>query len=229
MNIEYMSVQTALVNICEFLFSWTNKLDTKDWVQIFSTLALGIIAFLAPSSLEKWKLKYLAPKIAIKFKLEPPYSHLTQTNNLDNVYYFRLGIINKGRGQAEECEVTLDAIQKKKDGIFVKIQNFTPVNLKWSGINIVKSLNIQPEREIFCDLGKIYQSTNITEAGMFIFEQIEIYNSQPHALLEGEYKIKVSVYAKNTKKVTQDFSVNWKGESSEDPDEMFRKIVIQQI
>ncbi len=218
------------------------QISVSDWVLIGSTIVLAATAFLAPYLIERWKFIYKSPKLRIKFRLAPPYCHLTQMvgPNVDfPVYYFRFLVENTGKSQAEECEVFLEKVSKENSaGDMVEIKNFSPVNLKWSGIRDPLKRIIQPDKEIFCDIGRIhhpdynYKSKyrNISErdqkTNKFTFELPEVYYSQWDCLVPGKYTLTISVYSKNTKKITRHFMVSWTGRWEDEEPEMFNEVVI---
>lgn len=217
-------------------------MDIKDWIQIGTTIILAGTAFLAPYVIERWKFSYRSPKLKIKFKLAPPHCHQTQMvgpNLSYPVYYFRFLVENTGKTQAEDCEVFLEKIYKENSAReMVEIQNFSSVNLKWSGIRDPYKRIIQPGKEMFCDIGRIqhpkhiYESAyrNISEkdrkANKFIFELPERYYSQWDCLLPGTYNLVVSVYSGNAKKITREFSLSWTGKWEDEELGMFNEIVI---
>ncbi len=219
------------------------------WVQIGSTIVLALAAFLAPYLVEKWKSNYHIPILKIDFKLEPPDCHDTLfrlNETIDNkevkfpVYYFRFAVKNDGKSYAESCQVFLEKIFKENSaGEMIENRNFTPVNLKWSGITKTIEKDIYPDKETYCDLGRIqapgfnYQSVykDITSEeqkfNKFIFELAEnpLY-SQWDCLIPGNYDLVVSVYSKNSKKVTRRFQLSWTGIWRNDVDDMFNELVI---
>lgn len=217
-------------------------MDTKDWIQISSTILLAGTAFIAPYIVERWKFTYRSPKLKIKFKLAPPFCHQTQMvgpNFSYPVYYFRFIVENIGKTQAEGCEVYLEKIFKENSaGKLVEYMNFTPVNLKWSGVRGPIERTIHPGKEIYCDLGRIqhpdhnFQSVykNISkkdqDLNKFAFELPERYYSQWDCLIPGKYKIVTSIYSKNAKKVTKQFSLSWSGKWEDDETNMFNELVI---
>lgn len=218
-------------------------MDEKDWIEISSTILLAGTAFVAPYFIEKWKYTYHSPELKIKFKLNPPGCHKTlwdEHGEKTPVYYFRFLVENTGKTQADECEVLLEEIFKKNSaGEYVKERNFTPVNLKWSGVSGAKQKTIQPGRAIFCDLGRVhhpkhnYRSVyhNISESDQklnkFAFELPDLYYSQWDCLLPGNYKVTVSIYSKNAKKITRKFDISWTGKWEDEESNMFNELVIR--
>jgi len=217
-------------------------MDTKDWIQTISTIVLAGTAFVAPYIIERWKFTYRSPKLKIKFKFAPPGCHQTQMvgQNLSfPVYYFRFLVENIGKTQAEGCEVYLEKIFKENSaGEIVQINNFSPVNLKWSGAREPINRLIQPGKEMYCDIGRIQhpnypypsQYRNFSEKDQktnnFIFELPEIYYSQWDCLTPGKYSLLVSVYSKNAEKITRLFKLSWTGKWEDVESDMFNEIVI---
>lgn len=217
-------------------------MDPKDWIQTISTLVLAGTAFLAPYLIERWKYTYRSPKLKIYFKLYPPYCHQTQMGSGNTgfpVYYFRFLVKNTGKTQAENCEVLLERVSKENSaGEMIELKNFSAINLKWSGIRDQFTRTIQPERKMFCDIGRIhhpnnnYQSIykNISDkeqkTNKFAFEFPERYFGQWDCLIHGKYKLFLSIYSKNANKVTKEFNLSWSGEWKDSEAEMFDELVI---
>jgi hypothetical protein len=224
-----------------------------EWLLSGATLLLGAIALAVVFVSPWWIARYRAPKLRVGFILSPPDCHKTILRNEYGktwpVYYFRFTVENNGATQAEECEVLLETIFRKgKSGKFSEDKNFGPTNLKWSGINRPRSATqtptihtIQPGRKLLCDLGRI---THPTFTDISVFHKItpaqdaskkfmfELYNdplfSQWDCLVPGSYKIVISVYSKNAKKITQEFYVSWSGKWQDTEKLMFKELVITQ-
>lgn len=221
----------------------SNIFDVKDWVQIGSTIILSIVALSAPYISEKLKHTYKKPKLKIKFKLSPPDCHLTKTSSNVLVYYFRFIVTNYGKTYAEDCEVFLEEIYKKNNnGSYIKYKNFSAVNLKWSGIGDNFNRTIYPDKETYCDIGRIYDKDNIYKSLYFgISEHDQARNkfafelpggilfSQWDCLVPGEYKIRISVYSKNSEKVTQYFYIYWSGCWKSTEEDMFKELVVKLV
>lgn len=141
------------------------------WVSIGTTLFLGSVAFLAPYIIEKWKHRFFAPKLNFEFRLGPPYCHVTKMRRVRMehgkilnetsfpVYYFRFVVVNGGKVQADDCEAVLEKVwEEDSAGRLVEWQNFSPVNLKWSGGDPQRLYlrTIQPRRRVFCDIGRVH-------------------------------------------------------------------------
>lgn len=217
-------------------------LDIKDWIQISSIVILASVAFIAPYVIERWRHAYRSPKLKISFRLSSPYCHKTQMigeNFSFPAFYFRFMVENVGLTQAEDCEVFLEHIYRENSaGEMVPIKNFSPTNLKWSGLRDPFKRTFQPGRKIFCDIGRIHHpdhgykslykdiSEKDQKKSKFIFEFPEIYYTQWDSLVPGKYKISVSIYSKNAEKVTRDFYISWSGEWRDVEQDIFNELVI---
>jgi hypothetical protein len=180
------------------------------------------------------------PKLQILFKLEPPGCHKTgMGKNKTPVYYFRFIVKNCGKTQAEDCEVFLEKIMKKDEtGKYNLYKNFTPVNLKWSGIREPFKRTLYSSKKMYCDLGKVIHPTRIYKSqyvnvtaeeqslNKFIFELPEVYYSQWDCLMPGEYMLTISVYSKNAKRVTRKFNLTWSGNWKDEDKDMFKELII---
>jgi hypothetical protein len=217
-------------------------MQTSDWVLIATTSLLAITAFVAPYVIERWKYKFYSANLLFKFFHTPPYCHLTETRDGVGsfpVYYFRFKVINNGKVQAEQCEAVLEKIWKQNSaGEPKELISFSPVSLKWSGTQGNKYLTIQPEREFFCDFGRIqhpdYEPESAyrairpeeKEQNKFFFEMPERFYAQWDCLVPGKYQIEIAVYSKNAKKITKIFSIVWSGVWKDQEAEMLNELVI---
>lgn len=200
----------------------------------FFTFILGICALLAPIIDGLKDRTLFAPNLKIFFKLDSPYCHKTNAGSIP-AYYFRFRIVNcykNGRfhyaSQARNCEAVLENIWKyDSSGEPVQIKNFTPVNLnmgpQFAGIK--KFIDLNPSRGVFCDIGHICQSDS-----RFSLDMLEHYNVQrQYEYLDpgDEYILQYVVYSGNAKDRTQCFHISWSGKWKENPEDMFRELVIK--
>lgn len=119
------------------------------------------------------------------------------------------------------------------------VNNFSPVNLKWSGIRDEYKRLIQPGKEMYCDIGRIqhpehqyisqYRNMSNTDqnSNKFIFELPDIYYSQWDCLTPAKYTLVISVYSKNAEKVTREFNLSWTGKWKDNESDMFNELVIR--
>jgi len=222
---------------------FNSNLNISDKIQFFMAVSTFLAVFVALFGKKAWE--YInRPLLHIKFKLAPPDCHKTkkQGGNVSfPVYYFRFLVENIGKTQAEGCEIVLERISiQNEQGNFIEYKNYTPVNLKWTGSRNPYERTIQPERGIYCDLGRIhhpdysYQSiyVNITEKEKKVnkfaiaLAPYEYYYSQWDSLTPGKYQLVVSVYSRNAKKVTRKFDLTWSGNWKDEDKDMFKELVI---
>ena len=235
-----------LLSIGKLLDLLRNKnmqdIQISEWVLIGTTLLLAVTAFLAPCVAEWFKYIFYSAKLDFIFFHKPPYCHITEMRGSGvnfSVYYFRFKVVNNGKIQAEQCEVVLEKIWKENSaGEFKEFTGFSPVSLKWSGINIPKHLTIQPGREIFCDIGRIhypnyepesvYRDISIEEKkqNKFFFELPNRFYAQWDCLIPGKYQIEVAVYSKNAKKISRKFKITWSGIWKDKETDMLNELVI---
>jgi hypothetical protein len=213
-------------------------LKTSDWVLIGTALFLGACALFVPYFAEIIKITFFAPSLNIKFDQTHPFCHLTRRRDDSPVYYFRFKVINKGRSQARFCESVINELWLADiSGQFIKELNFSPINLNWSGVG-TQFVNINPGRELFCDIGhisnpllqeKIEKSEfyRNNQALKFFFETPFRFHSQQDCVLPGKAKIKISLYSENAPKVEKYFEISWSGSWEDKESDMFREVVIR--
>lgn len=164
----FNSINDFLNNIFAF-----EKLSTGDLVIIGTTLLLATLAILAPRLLEKWKKRYYSPDLSIHYFHESPYYHQTHLDKGElNIpaHYFRFMVKNSGKSQAEECVAVLDTIwEVDESGNLSKDNKFSPTPLKWVG-TMETSITIQPERNVYCDIGHVYHP-NHEEKSVYYSDQ----------------------------------------------------------
>lgn len=219
-----------------------DTISISDWIVICTTVILAATAFIAPYVVELLKYKFYSAKLAFKFTHLPPDCHKTKMEGGGvsfAVYYFRFRVKNEGRSQAEQCEVVLEKILKENSaGQLKELEGFSPVSLKWTGPENNRYFTIQPEREYYCDIGRIHHPAHEPDPAFFaageeqrqqnkfFFELPTRYFSQPDYLAPGKYEIQISVYCKNSKRITRTFKIVWSGKWKDDESEMLNELVI---
>lgn len=216
------------------------RVSISDWVMIVATLFLGSVALVTPFIAELIRRWFNSAKLAIDFSHSPPYCHQTRMDKNVPVYYFRFKVINRGRIQAERCEAVLEKIwEKDSSDKFVEWNQFSPMPLKWSGPKKEQYFTIQPDREVFVDIGKVFYPKHQIESSYFLIKDdqkklnkffFEMPSGRPYAqwdcLIPGKYKIQVSIYSNNAKKITRKFELEWSGVWEDDPPDMLNELVI---
>ena len=217
-------------------------LRASDWVIIGTALFLGACALFVPYLAELIKRRYFAPDLIIRFSQLHPFCHLTRRVDGSPVYFFRFQVLNMGKSKAKFCEAVLNELWIADiSGNFIKEPNFSSINLNWSGqLQIKQFIDINPERELFCDIGHIsspslqkdkeisqfYKDNNEIK---FFFETPFRYFSQQDCILPGKAKIKISVYSENALKIEKYFQIFWSGKWKDLESDMFKEIVISLV
>jgi len=210
-------------------------------------------ALFVPYLAEVIKRFCFKPKLKMIFKLTPPFCHKTEIRSqpraqhkvCEPVFYFRFKIINEGKSRAYNCEVILENLwiyDSSKLGKPKLYPNFSPLNLAWSGNHSKDVRNINPGREIFCDIGhiasKAYQisseknkyidvPSHYEEALRFMLELPKFFFSQPNCLIPGKYIIQIGLYSENTDNQKLFLDISWSGKWKDSEENMFREIVIK--
>jgi len=232
-----------------------------EWTLIGTTAFLGAVAIFAavwgPALGELVKRKVFTPDLEILFEPRPPFCHrtfwrsITDPNLEEPVHFFRFEVRNNGKTLARRCEATIeelwiyDAADKPH-----KHENFSPVNLRWSGKGIegpIQFRDINPKREgIYCDIGHIsspsYQEreerarcVDVPGRGnddlRLVLEQTTVPLSQPNCLARGKYAIKVLLHSENAPYRHQEvfFEIVWSGEWQKETEEMLREAVVTRV
>lgn len=197
------------------------------WLSIWGpSVLLAIIALITPYLALRVSHRYRRPRIDVEFENKRPYIRLFQGKTGRWVYYVRFAVTNNGRTQANDCEAVLEEVYYVDKDIKWSI---LPVNLKWSGEEPVEDFRtacfrtIYPGgRKVFCDIGHIEKDKKT-----FFFELPRPLLEQSKVLMPGDFKIKISVYAKNAEKVTREFSVSWSGVWKNTEEEMSEEIIVK--
>jgi hypothetical protein len=236
-------------------------MSDTEWTLIVTTAFLGAVAIFAavwgPVLADRVKRKALAPALEVQFERRPPFCHRTVWRSTidpkieEPVYFFRFEVVNNGRTLARRCEVTIEELwlYDAADNPH-KHENFSPVNLSWSGKGIegpIQFLDINPKRRgIYCDIGHISspshqkreeQTRCVDVPGrgndnlVLQLEQTVVFFSQPNCLPPGKYAIKVSLYSENAPYRHQEvfFEIVWSGKWQRAIEEMLLEAVVTRV
>ncbi len=192
------------------------------WVSllgVFVALLLGVIGIF-----QDWIRKkiLLRPSLRVEFRLNPPDSHKThfrtKSGEFSNfTYYLKARVVNNGNCQLEDVEaMVLELSKKEANGQFKPIEDFLPLNLKWSISHEVTKLKIQPGLFKFLDFGHISETRyerlsdfNLSSAAKVILAlDVEMApNTGSHLIFPGEYRIKIVFAANNLKPIIKIYSL----------------------
>jgi hypothetical protein len=219
-------------------------LTSTEIILITTTLFLGAVALFVPYFAELLKRKLFRPVLKVSIKLGPPDCHKTSWSNtpepLKPVYYFRFEVKNTGKTTCRNVENSLENIWRLNSAnVPIKIEDFTPVNLKWSLRYELTQQNINPDRKIYCNIGhlptKQFQESNmklINPIGYngndlrLVLDLVTVLNVQLNCLPPGSYILQINTYSENHKTVNTYFKIDWSGIWSDDITTMFQELVI---
>jgi len=202
-----------------------------NWAVAFGTLILAFVAVF-----QEWiKSWFFKPILGLEVRVARPDAEKTKFNGNIGVYYFRLAVTNTGRKAAEDVQVYVSAVKRKKANTkYETVDRFTPMALMWTHKSVSTLPYLLPKMPAaYCDLGHI--SDPERKAGMFetlpdVSDEQTIFaletevkpNSKGYLLAPGEYRVHLKVAASNC--LPQDFTVkvNMTGRWFADEEQMFR-------
>jgi len=166
----------------------------------------------APQSQQKSE-----PGIDVEFRplardeTENDYCHL-RTNpsfNRRPSWFFRLGIINKGRKAVRAADVLVEEIATlEKNGEFKEL-HFSPFFLHWSNEHTDDSSSLHPETPVFVDVVCSVQGENT----VFILHKRKHAGAGiPSTLPPGQYRFKIKVVDPEITPVPREVCVDFDGQ-----------------
>jgi len=212
-------------------------------VQIGATLFLGLIAILValagPYIGDRFKNRFLAPRLHVECRNEPPHCHRTKREYRSSsgqveasyfAFYFTFSIENQGKSQARSCEVVLEEVcTADEHGEYHHVEAFWPTNL-----TLQKKLfmDINPGRPpVYVTIGHISEpecqekreppysiEADTSDYKRFIFDyapdQRHFWkiDSRP----AGRHLFKLAIVGENIKPVRKRFELHWTGNWTED-------------
>jgi hypothetical protein len=196
-------------------------ISPSDWVLIYSTLTLAIIALFGPYINEIWKRKSLAPKLKIGFHKESSYIILSLQKDSFSIFF---EVNNRGNSEAKNCTAIIEEFCfKNEDGNYVKMDTF-PAKLTASD----SPINILPKASNFFELLHIFKNGPDKMNSEIYIEPLVNYNQRklnlkvPFICL----KIKIVIHSENAKKCVQQIEVNSPGIWREDIKQILQEIKI---
>ncbi|HOO53221.1 MAG TPA: hypothetical protein PLX30_03200 [Methanothrix sp.] len=228
-------------------------ISIETWIYIFGSLFLGLSALVAPVLAEELKRKRFAPKLEIAFELSPPFCHktieYTSVRSWRHVFYFRFGVVNKGKSQAKKCEVVLEDFWNCNEADKpIKYKNISAVNMNWSKTKNTfphhdEFIDINPNLTCYCNLchvnGPVYDDINEMiyqeyrrlegkdDVVPFVLDANEILFSQQNSFPPGKYEIQLGLYSENAGHQKICFEISWSGKWQENEWEVFKEMVIR--
>ena len=217
-----------------------------EWVQVGATLFLGSIAIFGPYFAERFRNRFLAPRLHVEFKNEPPYCHPTRwvsrsrSSDVDASYlafYFTFSIENQGKSQARSCEVVLYEVwTADENDEYRQVEDFSPTNLT---LNNKLFVNMNPGRPpVHVAIGHIsepeYQekfepscwiAADRSDYKRFILDYApdQRYFWKIDSRPAGRHLFKLAIVGENFKPVRKQIELHWTGKWTEDTGGMLTK------
>lgn len=164
-------------------------------------------------------------------------------------YYFRFGVLNKGRSKAKNCEVVLENVlagdKTVKPGNY---KDISFVNMNWSTTSSRREVSgdvfvdINPNRTRYCNLcfvnGHIKNDFNedfrqelqrikgVEDPIPFKLCANEILFTSNNSFPPGKYEIQLGLYSENAGHQKIIFEISWSGKLRENEVKMFNEMVI---
>ena len=216
-----------------------------EWLTAIGTVAAVVVALFLAVFHEHLRRWWWHPTLEIRLRNSPPDSHRTiwthQARNLAlPCYYFRIRVHNSGNASAENVEVFIERIERRRaDGEYENWQQFLPLNLLWSHYGFVYFPKIAPDTEKYCDLGHIFRpdqrqqleregednrllGLSETETVMCLDLAVRP-NTGSHLLPRAEYRIGVVAVAANAAVERRTLELNLTGQWFDDEPRMLRE------
>ncbi len=216
-----------------------------EWLAAIGTIAAVVIALFLAVFHERLRRWGWHPLLDIRFTSSPPDCHSTiVTDKARNLalpcYYFRIRVCNSGNTSAENVEVFIERIERRRaDGTYENWEQFLPLNLLWSHYKAVYFPKIAPDTEKYCDLGHIFRPEDRQQLELegednrllglsqaetvMCLELVVRPNTGSHLLRRGEYKIWVVAVAANAAVERRTLELNLTGLWFDDESRMLRE------
>jgi len=215
------------------------------WVAAGATLLAVVVALFKEEIVRLWRRPELSPLI----RLRPPDSHKTSATypvlqqegeqqvliqRRADCYYFRIWIENVGRARAEQVQVFASSLSKQHaDGVFQPVDDFLPMNLRWSHTREIFAEGIAPGMGKHCDVGHISSPASLRELredhpeatpGQTVMAlDLEVQpNTKTHLIPPGKYVLTLRIAGANCTPITQHLEITITGEWHNDQGRMFR-------
>jgi len=140
------------------------------------------------------------------------------------IYYYHLGVRNKGRSTALNCRGYVDSIYEYKDAGYERINNFIAMPIYWARENRPETF-IEPEQVKFLDLAKVEDTYDIVRRENIFKIWFREY-SDTDRLYSGKYKINIILYAENAKSLSTSLYINWSGRWKAKYSDMLKELTI---
>lgn len=207
----------------------------KEWqplaifISALGTVGLGFVAVY-----QDWlRRSVYCPELDLgKGPFYPDYEKVALENQktgdiLGKACYLQIRVENNGPSSAEKVEVFIAKLEKEIDGVFCKVKEFYPLNLKWRHYDTIYLDRLSPETGRDCTLGRITDPKYKKEVGddypslklphnmsPFRLELGTTPSTRSDLLTPGKYRLFLEIGASNSRRpkkqtIELEFTGNW--------------------
>jgi hypothetical protein len=218
--------------------------SSPDWTDILT--AIGTCSAVAATVIlffyERIKRWINRPVLDIGINFSPPDCNKTlasKDNKTITAYWFRLFVRNSGRSPAEDIEVTINEVFRRVGDKWNIYSEFLPSSLVWTHLNkpflpyllpgTSKNLDLgyilDPKmRYAYPDENKLSSSDSMSEILFNVILSIKPY--LPYNILSpGEYKLILTIGAKNAEPMRQSIKIALQKEWKDDESDMLNNSI----
>jgi hypothetical protein len=184
---------------------------------------------------------FYRPVFRVSIKTEPPDCVAVPFTRADGTFvansiYLKLWVENIGNATAKNAEVYAKELRRQRlDGIWQRVGEFPPMNLRWAHIGGVYFPNIVSEMGKHCDVGHIADPALrhllnedaprlalSNQQTSLAFDLIAPPNHKGHIIGPGEYQLDILVAAENVRPIKRTITISLRGTWDADETKMLR-------
>jgi len=206
-----------------------------DWVAVgaLATLLAALVALFGDAAWRSWRRPMLGARIRrddsgcyYKTNVEVRNASTGALHSTHDAYYFRLWILNDGRGPAEQAHVFASALARRDaSGTFNPVAEFLPMGLLWTHLRppSVFLPRLHSHMGHHCELGSVSQPDTPPRFELLV-------EAPPltgwHRLEPGTYRLELRLACANGSPRSQTVDVHFTGRWFDDEAAMFRDGVV---
>ncbi len=215
-----------------------NAADKVSLVGVIATFLAVIVALFKEEIVKIWR----RPSVDATLDLRAPDCHktvMTIHNPAKNevlasdCYYFRMWVKNTGNMPITDVQVFASKLyQRNSEGRFTKVDDFTPMNFKWSHTHEIFAQRISPKMGKHCDMGHIINPQfkpligenlpdNPPENTVFAMDLEVKPNTLSHLIGPGSYRLLIKIAADNCAPRSKTIEFSFNGQWHQDEEQMF--------
>ena len=199
-----------------------------EWLIAAGTLVLAAVAIFQ-DTVRGW---FYHPTLEASIQTKPPDCVAVPVTTLDGTkiadsVYLRLWVKNTGKATAKNAEVyASELLQRRTDGTWDRVDEFPPMNLKWSNVGLIYFPFIAAGMGKHCDIGHIVDPACRSHPGLreenprlkltneqasLAFDVIAAPNHKGHIIARGDYRLKILIAAENAHPIEKTLSISVRG------------------